>query len=244
MRRRSVDRSFHTDGIGTIAHHIRGAAYAGAATARGHYNHQRERLDHVRGLTRRFGQWRESTTATDDSDDDTDNDSPGAATPDTLGAQAGAETAAVTGAETAAAVAAPEAVIPAVAAAAAAKHIEHQYHPSKLANQVSAAQAPRPTPPDSPAAPRQELGQDTVASRAAPSLRATDKAIARGAVVSGSDRRRAALRISDQSAQTAAPRPWRATDHTVGTAPGTCDHLTSSLFNGVRTRLRVTSFRS
>lgn len=89
--------------------------------------------------------------------------------PDTLGAQAGAETAAVTGAETAAEVAPPEAVIPAVAAAAAAKHIEHQYHPSKLANQVSAAQAPRPTPPGSPAAPRQELGQDTVASRAAPS---------------------------------------------------------------------------
>jgi hypothetical protein len=67
--------------IGTIAHHIRGAAYAGAATARGHYDHQRERLDHVRGLTRRFGHWRESTTPTDDSDDDTDNDSPGAATP-------------------------------------------------------------------------------------------------------------------------------------------------------------------
>ncbi len=176
---RFIDRSFHTDGIGTIAHQVRSAAHAGAATAHGHYEQQREHLDHIRGLTRRFGQWRRPTTPDDDNDDDSHHNSPDASTPEfptvtsratrtpaaargktatagrgavsaeALGTEAAADTAAATDAEAGAAIAAPEVVIPAAAAATAAKHIKHQHESSRPAIQSSAAQAQQRTPVDS-----------------------------------------------------------------------------------------------
>ena len=176
---RFIDRSFHTDGIGTIGHQIRSAAHAGATTARRHYDDERQHLERVRRLTSR-------SDVTDEDDENNDaargsgaefptvtprptrRPAAAAAESEAATAEAGADAAATTGAATAGAAVAPEVVIPVAAAAAEVKHARshhNQARPSLQVRRRAPGAAPVTTPQGAP--PPEPHGHATVGIRTA-----------------------------------------------------------------------------
>ena len=65
---RYIDRSFHTDGIGTIAAQLRAAAHSGGRAARRPYDDTRDAIERGRQLNSRFNDWRRGNTGPSDAD--------------------------------------------------------------------------------------------------------------------------------------------------------------------------------
>jgi hypothetical protein len=66
---RYIDRSFHTDGIGTIAAQLRAAAHSGGRAARRPYDDTRDAIERGRQLNSRFNDWRRGNTGTSEAED-------------------------------------------------------------------------------------------------------------------------------------------------------------------------------